>query len=112
MQPPVSVARARFRRVLVALRLFERGGYALGPLAWTRTHSGPWRPVPFGGSGRPRLLTLVRGDQEDELRAFINLVTRRQPASGDDLVPKHGHVWPRLSARDGLTQRAGLRNRR
>jgi hypothetical protein len=83
MQPPVSVARARFRRVLVALRLFERGGYALGPLAWTRTDSGPWRPVPFGGSGRPRLLTLVRGDQEDELRAFINLVTRRQPASGE-----------------------------
>ncbi len=33
-QPPVSAARARFRRVLTALRLFERGGYALGPLAW------------------------------------------------------------------------------
>ncbi|TML95612.1 MAG: hypothetical protein E6G05_15340, partial [Actinobacteria bacterium] len=59
MQPPVSVARARFRRVLTALRLFERGGYALGPLAWTRTDTGPWRPVPFGGSGRPRLLTLI-----------------------------------------------------
>jgi len=83
MQPPVSVARARFRRVLTALRLFERGGYALGPLAWTRTDTGPWRPIPFGGSGRPRLLTLIRGDQEDELRAFINLVGRRQPSSGE-----------------------------
>jgi hypothetical protein len=83
MQPPVSVARARFRRVLTALRLFERGGYALGPLAWTRTDTGPWRPVAFGGSGRPRLLTLIRGEQEDELRAFINLVARRQPSGGE-----------------------------
>jgi hypothetical protein len=85
MQPPVSVARARFRRVLTALRLFGRGGYALGPLAWARTDTGPWRPVPFGGSGRPRLLTLIRGEQEDELRAFINLVGRRQPSGGGEL---------------------------
>lgn len=82
-QPPVSVARARFRRILTALRLFERGGYALGPLAWTRTDTGSWRPVPFGGSGRPRLLTLIRAEQEDELRAFISLVTRRQPSGGE-----------------------------
>lgn len=82
-QPPVSVARARFRRVLTALRLFERGGYALGPLAWTRTDTGPWRPVPFGGSGRPRLLTLIGAEQEDELRAFINLVWRRHPNGGE-----------------------------
>jgi hypothetical protein len=83
MQPPVSVARSRFRRILTALRLFERGGYALGPLAWTRTDTGPWRPVPFGGSGRPRLLTLIRADQEDELRAFISLLSRRQPSGGE-----------------------------
>ena len=30
---PVSGARIRFRRTLTALRLFERGGYALGPIA-------------------------------------------------------------------------------
>src|SRR5205807_6045196 len=42
-----------------------------------------WRPVPFGGSGRPRLLTLIRSEQEDELRAFINLVSRRQPGGGE-----------------------------
>ena len=51
---PVSVARVRFRRTLTALRLFERGGYALGPIAWTRIDAGAWRPVPLGGSGRPR----------------------------------------------------------
>lgn len=82
-QPPVSLARARFRRLLTALRLFERGGYALGPLAWTRTDTGPWRPVPFGGSGRPRLLTMVGSGHEDELRAFCNLIARRAPTSGE-----------------------------
>jgi hypothetical protein len=80
---PVSMARGRFRRVLTALRLFERGGYALGPVAWTRTDTGAWRSVALGSSGRPRLLTLVRADQEDELRAFCNLVARRAPSGGE-----------------------------
>jgi len=35
-QPPLALARTRFRRLLTALRLFEHGGYALGSLAWTR----------------------------------------------------------------------------
>lgn len=80
---PVSVARARFRRLLTALRLFERGGYALGPVGWTRMDAGSWRPVPLGASGRPRFLTLVSAAQEDELRAFCNLVARRAPSSGE-----------------------------
>jgi hypothetical protein len=79
----VLLARARFRRVLTALRLFERGGYALGPVAWTRTDNGAWRPVAFGSSGRPRLLTLIRANQEDELRAFCNLIARRAPTGGE-----------------------------
>jgi hypothetical protein len=82
-RPPVSLARARFRRLLTALRLFERGGYALGPLAWTRTDTGPWRPVPLGGSGRPGLLTMIGSGHEDELRAFCNLIARRAPSSGE-----------------------------
>ena len=79
----VSQARARFRRVLTALRLFEHGGYALGPLAWTRCDAGAWRTIPLGGSGRPRMLTVVPPRQEDELRAFCNLVARRTPTSGE-----------------------------
>jgi hypothetical protein len=82
-RPPLSTARTRFRRLLTALRLFERGGYALGPVAWTRTDRGPWRPVPLGSSGRPRLVTFVTADQEDELRAFCNLLARRAPSSGE-----------------------------
>jgi hypothetical protein len=82
-RPPVTLARARFRRILTALRLFERGGYAFGPLAWARTDSGPWRPVALGGSGRPRFLTIIPAAQEDELRAFCNLVARRSPKGGE-----------------------------
>ena len=80
---PVSSARIRFRRTLTALRLFERGGYALGPLAWTRTDAGPWRPIPLGSSGRPRFVTFISAEHEDELRAFCNLIARRTPGSGE-----------------------------
>ena len=79
-RPPVSIARTRFRRILSALRLFERGGYALGPMAWARTEAGSWRAVTIGVSGRPRLLTLVPVAQEEELRAFCRLVERRPPS--------------------------------
>ncbi len=79
-RPPVAIARARFRRILSALRLFERGGYAIGPVGWARTEAGRWRSVPVGFSGRPRLLTLIPAAQEDELRAFYRLVARRAPS--------------------------------
>jgi hypothetical protein len=80
---PVSVARVRFRRTLTALRLFEPGGFALGPVAWTRIDAGTWRSTPLGGSGRPRLITRIPAEQEDELRAFCNLVARRTPRGGE-----------------------------
>jgi hypothetical protein len=83
VRPPVSLARSRFRRVLTALRLFERGGYALGPMAWTRTDGGEWRPVALGASGRPRFITMIPSSREDELRAFCNLIARRTPSGGE-----------------------------
>ncbi|HET9094758.1 MAG TPA: hypothetical protein VFN36_06680 [Solirubrobacteraceae bacterium] len=81
-QPSVSYARTRFRRVLTALRLFERGGYAIGPIGHSRIDDGPWSTVPLGASGRPRLLTLIPSASEDELRGFCNLIARRLPAAG------------------------------
>ena len=81
-RPPVAVARARFRNVLSALRLFERGGYAVGPVGWARTEAGSWRSVSIGVAGRPRLLTIVPAAGEDELRAFCRLVARRDPHAG------------------------------
>ena len=81
---PVVPARTRFRRVLTALRLFARGGYAIGPVGWARTNAGTWRPTAIGaGAGRPRLLTLIPASREDELRAFCDLVTRRLPGAGE-----------------------------
>jgi hypothetical protein len=80
---PISVARVRFRRTLTALRLFERGGFALGPVAWSRIDAGSWRSSPLGGSGRPGLARRITAEHEDELRAFCNLVARRTPRSGE-----------------------------
>ncbi len=79
--PPVSEARRRFRRLLTTLRLFERGGYTLGPLAWTRIDDGAWHAVPLGINGRPRGSMLLSGNQADELRAFCALVARRMPST-------------------------------
>lgn len=80
---PLSAARSAFRRLLTTLRLFERGGFALGPLAWARTDGGEWRAVSLGGSGRPRSVTFISGAHEDELRAFHNLIARRAPVTGE-----------------------------
>lgn len=78
-QPSAGFARTRFRRLLTALRLYERGSYAIAPLGYSRIDDGVWTPVPLGYSGRPRRLTLVSAAAEDELRGFCNLITRRLP---------------------------------
>jgi hypothetical protein len=77
---PVDLARSGFRRVLIALRLFESGAYALGPTAWIRPDTGSWQPLalPYSGHAGPR--TAIAADHEDELRAFFNLIARRAPA--------------------------------
>lgn len=82
-QPPLSLARTRFHQLVTVLRLFEPGGYAVGPLAWARSGTGAWRSIPLAGSGRPGLPVVIRADQEDELRAFSNLLARRAPSSGE-----------------------------
>ena len=95
-QPPVSVAQSRFRRVLTALRLFEPGGYSIGPKGYARVDAGAWTQVVLGLGGRPGAVTLIESGQEDELRAFTNLVGRRLPApfivtrNGSDQTPLDG----------------------
>ncbi|HEU4703790.1 MAG TPA: hypothetical protein VFS37_15020 [Conexibacter sp.] len=82
--PPITTARTRFRRLLSALRLFEAGPFALGPLAWARVDGGAWHVAPLGTApARARRSTLVREEQEDELRAFCSLVARRTPRAGE-----------------------------
>jgi len=80
---PITQARLRLRHLLTALRLFERGGFALGPAAWTRFDDGPWQLVALGTGARPHGAPLVvEHDAEDELRAFCSLVARRMPQGG------------------------------
>jgi len=72
--------RAVLTDLLRALRLFGDGRVTLGPLAWARLDGhDAWTTVPLGVGGRPHGMLVVAGEQEDELRAFCNLVSRRAP---------------------------------
>jgi hypothetical protein len=73
------------RELLRALRLFGDGRVTLGALAWARTGEGGWSALPLGSGGRPHGMLLVTAEQEDELRAFCNLVSRRAP-EGNELA--------------------------
>jgi hypothetical protein len=79
--PGATIAQGKevMLELLRALRLFGDGRVTLGSLAWTRIGSGPWDTVPIGHGGRPHGMLVVRAEQEDELRAFCNLVSRRTP---------------------------------
>ncbi len=71
------------RELLRALRLFGDGRVTYGPLAWGRIAGGQWAPLALGGGGRPHGMLVVTPEQEDELRAFCNLVSRRAPAGNE-----------------------------
>jgi hypothetical protein len=71
--------RELLRDLLQGLRLYGDGRIALGPLAWASAGEGGFVPVALGLGGRPDGVLIVRPEQEDELRAFCNLVSRRAP---------------------------------
>jgi hypothetical protein len=79
----VDEALARGREVLQdllrALRLFGDGRVTLGALCWARVGAGAWNPLALGAGGRPHGMLVVSAEQEDELRGFCNLVSRRAP---------------------------------
>jgi hypothetical protein len=87
--PSESFARARFRRVLTALRLFERGSYAIGAIGYCRVDDGPWSTVALGASGTSRQLTLIAPSSEDELRGFCTLMARRLPRTAGGRAPEN-----------------------
>jgi hypothetical protein len=84
-----ALARGRevLKDLLRALRLFGDGRVTLGALAWTRVTGvgGPWNSVALGAGGRPHGMLVVSAEQEDELRGFCNLVSRRAP-HGNELA--------------------------
>jgi len=67
------------RELLRALRLFGDGRISLGARAWARAGEGEWNALALGSGGYPHGILLVTVEQEDELRAFCNLVSRRAP---------------------------------
>ena len=81
----VPRGRQLLRDLLRALRLFGDGRVALGALGWFRIAAGTWAPVAIGGGGRRHGTLVVTIEQEDELRAFRNLVARRAP-KGDEVA--------------------------
>ncbi len=81
----LAAAQEVLRELLSALRLFGDGRVALGRLAWMRAGHGGWAPIALGSGGRPRGMLVVTVEQEDELRAFCNLASRRAP-HGDELA--------------------------
>jgi hypothetical protein len=104
-EDPVGQARVRFRRLLSALRLYGDGAPALGPAAWLRSAGGPWQLAVLGVTGAPRGRCAVAAEQEDELRAFANLVTRRTPSGGELAwaLRRFELGCERLDPMDGLT---------
>ncbi|HEX8714197.1 MAG TPA: hypothetical protein VF706_01405, partial [Solirubrobacteraceae bacterium] len=79
----LAVGRDVLDDLLSALRLFGDGRVALGALAWARVGAGAWGPLALGAGGRPHGMLVVTPEQEDELRAFCNLVSRRAPHDND-----------------------------
>jgi hypothetical protein len=71
--------------LLRALRLFGDGRVSLGAIGWARVGTGAWTPLPLGAGGRPHGMLVITGEQEDELRAFCSLVSRRAP-EGNELA--------------------------
>lgn len=91
---PWSEAQRLFTRLLTATRLFERGTYGLGPLAWGRIDFGTWRPealgAPVSSSG---VTTLLPAEHEDEFRGFFNLMARRLPAVAQGSFASPEMAW-------------------
>jgi hypothetical protein len=80
---PIAEARARFRRLVTAFRLFKPGDLAFGALAWARVDEGAWQPLALGagsgisGRGTPWALQPEEGP---ELVELVELVTSSKPA--------------------------------
>ena len=82
--PSLEQAGRRLRRLQTALRLWDDAEPALGPTAWARTECAPWLTIPLAtGMRRSTEDCLLAPEEEDPLRAFCSLVTRRTPRSGE-----------------------------
>jgi hypothetical protein len=72
----------RLSDIQTAMRLFAPG-IGFSPLVWMRSGGSSWRPLIGPVRGRAGGAVVIAADQEDELRAFCNLVARRRPIQGE-----------------------------
>lgn len=82
-EAPLHHAQVRFAALLAGLRLYDAARMCLGRTAWVRSAGDPWQPFALAAGGGVRGVCVVPELQEDELRAFLSLVARRAPASGE-----------------------------
>lgn len=82
-EAPLRHAQVRLRRLLTGLRLYDAAGIVLARTAWTRTGGNPWQPFAIAAGAQARGVCVVPVQQEDELRAFLSLIARRTPRSGE-----------------------------
>ncbi len=72
----------RLADMQTAMRLFAPG-IGFSPLVWMRSAGSTWRPLVGPVRGRAGGAVVIAAEQEDELRAFCNLVARRRPIQGE-----------------------------
>jgi hypothetical protein len=81
---PLEEAGRRLRRLQTGLRLWDDAEPSIGPVAWARTGSSAWTLVALPtGPRRSTEDVLLAAEEEDPLRAFCSLVSRRTPRGGE-----------------------------
>jgi len=81
---PLQASRTSLRKLAAGLSLYHPDPVAIAPLGWSRIGAGPWQPVAINADGAEvEPLVLIEPAQEDELRAFLSLIGRREPKSGE-----------------------------
>ena len=81
---PLEEAGRRLRRLQTALRLWDAGEPAIGPVAWARAGASAWSLVALPtGPRRSADDVLIAPEEEDPLRAFCSLISRRTPRGGE-----------------------------
>ncbi|MSX01728.1 MAG: hypothetical protein F2813_01040 [Actinobacteria bacterium] len=81
---PLEDSRRALRKLVAGLRLYHPEPVATAALGWSRIGAGPWQPVALNAEpAELEALVLIEPAQEDELRAFLSLVGRREPKSGE-----------------------------
>jgi len=82
---PGTVAEGRhvLRGLVEALQLFGEACVALDPVGWMRVDDGSWHATVIGREAPTRGVLTIAELQEDEVRAFCSLVSRRAPRGGE-----------------------------